>query len=123
MFHSDNVATTLALKKGVSGDPLTTAVIRAARVVSAGIDCQIFSEWERRRSSTPSRIADDLTHNIFTKLNAREISVVLEIGCVSFPPPILSWMSLPHVDLDLGSDCLAWIRENNLPFSMLYPKF
>ena len=50
LFHIDNVATIYALKKGYSTDPLTTTVIRAARVVDAGIKCRLFAEWERRRS-------------------------------------------------------------------------
>ena len=120
IFHIDNIATTIAFKKGFSTDPLATTVLRAARVVAAGIGCQPFANWERRRSSVGSRIADDLTHNIFTELSDSEVERLLDLGHVAFPPPILQWMIKPGVDLDLGYMCLQWIKESNAAVKLIY---
>ena len=94
-------------------------IIRAARVVAAGLGCQLFSIWERRRSSIPSCIADDLTHNLFRELSSMEVEVLLTQGHVQFPQPILEWMSMPEVDPDLGTACLEWIKDNNYAVDLL----
>ena len=122
LFHIDNIATTITLDKGYSTDPWATTVVRAGRVEAAGIGCSLYSVWERRRSSRPSRIADDLTHNLLTELTNEEVSSLLDFGQVSFPLPILQWMANPGTDQSLGCRCLNWVREQQLGLKLLRPK-
>ena len=121
IFTNDNIATVIALKKGYSKDSWTTAIVRASRVVAAGIGCAIFATWERRRSSPQTNIADDLTHNLLTDLTAKEVDSYLALGQVSFPPPILQWMARPGPDQTLGYSCLIWLREEFPALRILSP--
>ena len=105
-FTNDNVASVLVLKKGYSsGDPW------AARVVAAGLGCHLQAVWEPRRSSRPTRIADNLTHNLLEELDEEEIVSYLNRGQVTFPAPLLEWMSSPQPDQRLGLQCLRWVRR------------
>ena len=121
LFHIDNIATCITLEKGNSSDPWATTVVRAGRVVAAGIGCSIFAVWERRRSSRASRIADDLTHNLFTELTNEEVEALLDFGQVAFPPPVLQWMARPSVDVGLGRRCLIWLRSQFPGLEILRP--
>ena len=119
LFHIDNVASVFALRKGHSRDEWATTVVRAARVVSAGIGCSLFMKWERRRSSRESEIADDLTHNLVGQLNDKELEAYLLSGQVSFPEPVLQWMANPRRDLDLGGRILMWLRKQYVGLQIL----
>ena len=94
-FFVDDIATVIAMNKGFSKYHGTFAIVRATRVVAAGIGCYIFAVWERRRSSRVSRVADDLTHNLFTELTETEVDALLDLNQVASPPPILEWMADP----------------------------
>ena len=96
LFHIDNIASVIALKKGRSKDPLATTIVRAARVVAASLGCCLFAEWEKRRSSRCSIIADDLTHNLIGELDEEELHSYVENHLISFPEPILEWMADPR---------------------------
>ena len=112
VFTNDNVATVLCFQKGYSkGDQWATTLIRAARVVAAGIGCEMFAVWEPRRSSRPTRVADDLTHNLLHELTEEEVKSYLARATVSFPPPVMSWMTSPKTDQGLGHRSLLWLRE------------
>ena len=102
-------ASILALKKGYSKDHLVTTLVRAARVIAAGLGSYIHAEWTPRRSSRETRIVDNLSHNLLEELTAEEVKAYIELGCVSFPDPILQWMSEPTNDNLLGSKCLKWM--------------
>ena len=108
---TDNAVAVLVLKKGYSSDLWATTLCRAARVVAAGLCCQIMARWEPRRSSQATRISDDLTHNLLTELEEKEVDAYLERAQVSFPEPILGWMAKPRVDHSLGNKCLQWILK------------
>ena len=109
---TDNAASAIILKKGYSnGDMWATVICRAARVVAAGLCCKLQANWEPRRSSRPTRIADDLTHNLLLELNEKEVDAYIERAEVSFPQPILAWMKSPHEDLSLGNKCLKWLES------------
>ena len=113
---TDNAAAVLVFKKGYSkGDAWATTICRAARVVAAGLCCQLQVKWERRRSSRETRISDNLTHNLLEELDDKEIDAYIEKGFVKFPPPILNWMASPGSDLSLGRKCLDWL-EDSFPF-------
>ena len=112
LFIVDNVAAVIALEKGYStGDPWATTLIRAAKVVASGIGASLVAEWEPRRSCRGSRISDNLTHNILQELVEEEMKAYLEDKHVTFPPPILDWMSYPAPDRCLGLQCLNWIKN------------
>ena len=114
MVVTDNAAAVIALRKGYSrGDTWATVVCRAARTVAAGICCSLQARWEPRRSSRPTRVSDDLTHNLLTELSSHEIEAYLSKAVVSFPEPVLQWMSAPTIDYTLGLNCLKWMRLNH----------
>ena len=121
IFRIDNMAAVTALKKGHSRDDLATTIVRAARVVAAGIGASIFSTWERRRSSRGSQIADDLTHNRLTLLTPEEVESYIQLNRVSFPSPILQWMAKPCKDQALGRKVLVWLREQFPGLRILRP--
>ena len=112
LFSVDSIAAVLALPAGYStGDNLATTVVRAARVVAAGLGSTISAEWEARRSSRGGRVADDLSHNLMEDLSEGEIAAYLSQGLLRFPQPIFVWMSSPRPDVGLGARCLRWIKE------------
>ena len=112
LFIIDNMATVICLEKGYSkGDLWATTILRAARVVAAGIGCTLQAVWEPRRSSRPTRISDNLTHNRLEELEVDEIESYLSKNIVSFPEPIIEWMSAPQPDQSLGRKCLLWMRK------------
>ena len=111
VFHIDNVASVMALRKGYSKDLLASTIVRASRVVAASLGCSLYATWERRRSTRGSIIADDLTHNLVGSLNREELQAYLDKGLVKFPEPMLEWMAQPKVDLTLGRKCVMWICE------------
>ena len=108
-FYIDNVGTVVAYGKGYSRDEWTTTIVRASRVVAAGLRCSIFVSWERRRSSHGSEVADDLTHNLLGGLSEAELSAYAAGGISGFPVPVLEWMSNPGPDRALGLKMLKWI--------------
>ena len=120
MFFIDNIATVLALERGYSRDPWATT-IRAARVVAAGIGCSLYDKWVRRRSCRGAVVADDLTHNLLTELSEEEVEAYLDLGQVSFPDPLLQWMSTPRPDQGLGRRCLVWLRNQYPGLKFLRP--
>ena len=77
LFCCDNWGSVIAFKKGYSGDPWATTIVRATRVVSAGPGCTLATKWEKRRSSRPSRIADNLAHNNLEELTLTEVEAYL----------------------------------------------
>ena len=104
----------IALSKGYSkSDPLATTIIRAARVVAANCGIDIYTEWEPRRTSRGSRVADNLSHNLLRELTHQELEAYLENGYVNFPAPILQWMAHPEPDQSLGLKCVKWIRSKH----------
>ena len=111
VFHMDNIATVLTLSRGYSADSWASTLVRAARVVAAGIGCCLFAEWERRSSSRAGRVADDLTHNLVRDLTREELEAFLSLNQVSFPPPILAWMANPSPQQGLGRKCLLWVNQ------------
>ena len=111
VFTMDNAASVIALYKGRSGDPWATTLVRAARVVAAGIGASLYANWEPRRSTRATRIADDLSHNCLAELSSLEIESYLDRATISFPLPILQWMAKPVHDKTLGRRCLMWLRE------------
>ena len=123
LFPVDNMAAVLALQRGYSRDPWTSTIVRAARVMAAGIGCSIYSEWERRRSSRPTRIADDLTHNLLSELSTVELDAYINLGQVSFPQPVLDWMATPGPDPGLGYRCLLWLRHQFPGLRILRPTY
>ena len=109
---TDNAAAVLIFKKGYSkGDSWATTICRAARIVAAALCCKLEVKWERRRSSRASRIADNLTHNLLEELDDSEIDAYLEGDSVTFPLPILQWMSDPKPDYSLGARCIKWMVQ------------
>lgn len=111
-YNVDSIAAVSALKKGKSlKDDLATTIIRAARIVAAALDCTIDSIWVPRRSNRQSVIADDLTHNLTSNLSSEELEAYLSLAAVSFPPPVLSWMTHPVEDQNLGRKCVLWITK------------
>ena len=122
VFHIDNLASVFLFKKGHCRDEWATTVVRAARVVAAGIGCTLFVEWERRCSSRESIIADNLTHNLLEGLNDRELESYLSYGTVSFEEPILQWMARPKKGPGLGRTIFIWLREQYLGLDMLRSK-
>ena len=110
-YYIDNIATVLALKRGYSRDSWTSTLVRAAKVFAAGIGCSIYAVWEPRRSSRASRIADNLTHNMVEELTEAEVDAYISFNQVSFPEPLLHWMSNPGPDQSLGRECLLWARK------------
>ena len=121
LFHIDNVASVRALEKGRSRDAWATTLIRAARVVAAALGCSLFADWERRRSTRNSEVADDLTHILVAKLTDDELRVYLQAGNISFPEPILNWMASPTSDLTMGYRCVMWIHEHFPEVALLRP--
>ena len=121
LFHIDNVASVVALSKGRSRDPWASTLIRATRVVAAALGCSVFAEWERRRSSSCSEIADDLTHNLVGKLSDRELEAYVRGSFLQFPLPILEWMADPKPDSALGRKCVIWLRRQFPELSFLKP--
>ena len=109
MFYIDNIGTVISFSKGYSRDEWTTTIIRASKVVAAGLCCSIFTHWERRRSSHGSEVADDLTHNLVGRLTEEEIRSYISLGISSFPEPVLEWMAKPGPDRALGFKMLKWI--------------
>ena len=77
------------------------------------------AKWERRRSSRPSRIADDLTHNKLEELSRDEIIAYVNSGMVTFPEPMKRWMANPGRNLSLGRVCLVWLRKNFFELELL----
>ena len=71
VFNIDNVGTVVSYEKGYSRDEWTSTIIRASKVVAAGLECSVIVVWERR-SSDGSELADDLTHNFLGQLNREE---------------------------------------------------
>ena len=119
-FWNDNVSTVIAYGKGYSRDPWTTCLVRAARVVAAGIGASLFVSWEARRSSHGSVIADNLTHNILEGLSTQEVQDFLNLSTVSFPDPILEWMGSPGPDRSLGANIVIWIFEQFPALKLLF---
>ena len=116
----DNLASTLALSRGRSKkDKWATTVIRAARVVAAGLGASIHTSWIPRCSSREALAADDLSHCKTARLSAAELTAFLKEGHISFPDPILSWMENPRPDPSLGVCCLHWIKKTNPDCSTL----
>ena len=111
VFHIDNHAAVIALRKGHSRDSWASTIVRAARVVAAALGCSLFSEWERRRSTRGSIIADELTHNLIAVLNDQELQEYLVLGRVEFPEPISQWLANPGPDVGLGMRCVLWMRR------------
>ena len=111
LFHMDNAASVNVLKKGRSKDYWATTIVRAARVVEAGIGCNLFIDWERRHTSRESIIVDDLTHNPVHSLSDKELEAYLTQGTVTFPEPILQWMGKPGRDPMLRSRILKWLKQ------------
>ena len=121
LFHIDNVASVIALEKGRSRDPWASTLVRAARVIAASLGCTLFSEWEGRRSTRESRIADDLTDNLVANLDDLELSTYLSSNYIEFPEPILNWMANTSTDLTLGKRCIEWIRSRSPEIKLLHP--
>ena len=121
LFHIDNVASVYALSKGHSRDEWATTIVRAACVVASGIGCSLYSEWERRRSTRESCIADDLTHNLVGSLDNKELQAYLSAGKVEFPEPILEWMAKPERDQSLGARILLWLRNEFVGLKIIRP--
>ena len=117
----DNVATTIALHKGRSHDAWATTIIRAARVMAAGIGATLVTVWKPRRSCRPTRVADDLTHGLTIELTQSEVLSYLDLGVTAFPMPILHWMAKPGPDKSLGRQCLLWTRTHNPELTVLRP--
>ena len=105
--------------QGHCRDEWATTVVRAARVVAAGIGCTLYVDWERRCSSRESIIADNLTHNLLEGLDEKELESYLASGNVSFAEPILHWMARPRKDLGLGSRIIIWLRKQFVGINML----
>lgn len=102
VFMIDNQASVIAMRKGYfNGDPWATTLVRAAKVVAAGIAADISSAWESRQSSRGSRIADDLTHNLVKELEDDEISMFIGSN-TRFLEPILGWMACAAPDQGLA---------------------
>ena len=117
----DNLASTLALPRGRSKkDKWATTVIRAARVVAAGLGATIHTSWTPRCSSRETVVADDLSHCRTARLSAAELAAFLKEGHISFPEPILNWMENPRPDPSLGVRCLHWIKRRNPDCSALF---
>ena len=86
VITSDNAASVQVLKKGHSrGDPWATTICRAARVVAAGLGCQLQTVWEPCHPSCPTHIRDNLTHNFLDELEEEEIDSYLQMSQVRFP--------------------------------------
>ena len=112
VFHIDNFAAVIALKRGrARRDPWASTLIRAARVVASDLGCSIFAVWERRRSSRNSEIADDLTHNLVRNLSDHELRSYIRMNALQFPKPILEWMACPGPDAALGKKCIGWMHQ------------
>ena len=109
LFFNDNASTVISFKKGYSRDPWTSSIVRAARELAAALGASLFVEWERRRSSYGSEVADDLTHNLLGNLSEEELISYLSLGITSFPRPILEWMGAPRSDRSLGTRVIRWI--------------
>ena len=90
-------------------------------MVAAGIGCKISAVWEARRETRATRIADDLTHNLLQELTESEVDSYLNKGLVSFPAPVLEWMSNPAPDQQLGRKCLLWTRDSHPALKLLRP--
>ena len=111
LFFCDNWGSVIAFKKGYSGDPWATTIVRATRVVAAGPGCTLDTKWEKRCSSRPARIADNLTHNILEELTLVEVEAYLRRNTSVFPYPIRSWMADPGRNLSWGRFCLDWLKR------------
>ena len=122
VFGIDNTASILALRKGYSKDYLVTTLVRAARVVAAGISSHIHAVWTPRRSSRETRIADNLSHNLLEELTREEVQAYVSLGCVSFPEPVLQWMRRPGSDDFLGSRSLEWMFSRFPGLSVILEK-
>ena len=123
LFFCDNSATVRAVKKGFSKEPWVSSIARAVRVLSAGIGCELHIDWERRRSSRPSQIADNLTHNSLEGLSHAEVEAYLSKGEVFFPFPLRRWMARPGGDHTLGARCLSWARARFPELAFLRPSY
>ena len=116
----DNMASTLALPRGRSKtDKWATTVIRAARVVAAGLGATIHTSCIPRCSSREAVVADDLSHCRTSRLSSAELTAFLQGGHISFPDPILKWMQSPRPDTSLGMCCLQWIKKKHPDCSAL----
>ena len=51
-----------------------------------------------------------------------EIHTLLKIGSVSFLTSLLNWMAQPEVYINLGHDCLRWIKDNNYAIMIINNK-
>ena len=123
LFHMDNIASVYAFQRGYSKkDEWATTIVRAARIVAAGIRCTLHFEWERGRTSRESIITDDLTNNLIGGLNDVELEAYMARGDISFPDPILHWMANPGTDLTLGSRTLSWLNNKFVALQVLYGK-
>ena len=112
VFKIDNMATCIAYTKGRAKTAyLASSLVRAARVVAASINTKLVVQWERRRSTKASRIADDLTHNLLKECTPQEVQSFLEKNVLTFPPPIQSWITNPAPSSTLGPDLLAWMSQ------------
>ena len=110
-FTIDNIATVLAIQRGYSRDSWTSTLVRAAKVLAAGIGVTLFATWEPRRSSRACRVADNLTHNMLDELSEEEVDAYIAFNTVTFLDPLLHWMTNPKPDQSLGRECLMWTRK------------
>ena len=86
-------------------------------VLTASLNISLVVEWERRRTTRGSRIADDLTHNMMSACSMHEIHAMLEKNIQYFPRPIRTWMMDPKVSVSLGNELVEWVgTEHDLPF-------
>ena len=118
-FINDNVSTVKAFSRGYSKDPWTTTIVRASRELAATLRSSVYVEWERRRSSQGSEIADSLTHNLLEELSDAELDSYLAFGVTSFPQPVLDWMGRPGADRSLGANVIVWIRKRYPALSVM----
>ena len=107
LIHQDNIVTTITLNKVQSPDSLATTVIRATRIIAAGIGCQLFSIWEKKRLWDPTRIADYITHNLSTEFSSYEIHTFASGPC-QLP------RALSSVDGKSRGGSTSWIRLSQM---------
>ena len=110
-FHIDNMAVVYSFQKRRSKDRLAHCLIRAAYLLAGAMASSLFVSWVPRRSDTPSKVADDLTHIDFASaLGADPFGSTTSHD--HFPPPIRVWMRNPHYDRDLGHTVIAWMSSH-----------
>ena len=94
-----------------SNDRLAHCLIRSAYLLAGAMASPLFVTWVPRRSDTPSKVADDLTHMDFKPaLGADPFGSTVSHD--HFPPPIRVWMRNPHYDRDLGHTVIAWMSSH-----------